>query len=348
MSKNITTTADYRDFIIDLKSRVQSAQIKAALKVNEEMVGLYWDIGREITERQKTSGWGDEVIENIARDLTRALGDIKGFSRANLYRMKRFYRYYGDQDEFVAQLVRQIPWGHNILLFQKLKDPADALWYAQKAIENGWARSTLQLQVESGLYERLATPAKIDNFSNRLPTPQSDLFRESLQDPYCFDFLNLGDEAAERDIERALVDHIVRFLLELGKGFAFVGKQYHLEVGGDAFYIDLLFYHLKLHRYVVIELKNGPFKPEYAGKLNFYLTALDREVKTEEDHPSIGLILCKDKNNIVAEYALQGMSQPIGVSEFQLTKAIPDDLKGSLPTIEEVENELGGEQGKKI
>lgn len=228
-----------------------------------------------------------------------------------------------------------------MLIITKVKETEKALWYVQKTLDNNWYRNVLGLQIENRLYERQATKPKIDNFAERLPAPNSDLARETLKDPYVFDFLDLGEEAVEREVEQALVDHITRFMLELGKGFAFVGKQYHLEVGGDDFYIDLVFYHLKLHCYVAIELKNGPFKPEYAGKLNFYLTALDEQVKMPEDNPSIGLILCKDRNNVVAEYALRDVGKPSGISRYELAGRLPEELNGSLPTIEEVEAEFG-------
>ena len=254
--------------------------------------------------------------------------------------MKRFYSLYSKLDEFVQQVVAQIPWGHNILIIQKIKDVKRALWYVQKTLENNWSRNVLALQIDSNLYERQAENIKNNNFSGKLPTPDSDLFRESLKDPYVFDFLSISDNAHEREIEQGLVEQVSKFLLELGKDFAFVGNQYHLEVGGDDFYIDLLMFHLKLNCYVVIELKNKPFKPEYAGKLNFYLTALDREVKTSKQDKSIGLILCRDKNKLVAQYALQGMSQPIGVSKFELTKELPSSFKDKLPTINQMESIL--------
>ena len=346
MTREIARTADYRDFIRSLKQKVQSAQLKAARTVNSQLIGMYWDIGKRIAEKQEAAGWGDAVIEQIARDLTRELDGVKGFSRANLYRMKRFFAFYGD-DENVAQLVRQIPWGHNIEIFQKVKDPAQALWYVRKTLENNWSRNVLAAQIDTRLFERQGGRTGIDNFGERLPAPKSDLARESLKDPYIFDFLGLGEDARERILEDALVDHLARFMLELGKGFAFVGRQYHLEVGEQDFYIDLLFYHLKLHCYVVIELKNGPFKPEYAGKLNFYLTAVDEEVKTPEDNPSIGLILCRDRDNVVAEYALRDLNKPIGVSRYELSSTLPDALKGSLPTLEEVEEGLADERREK-
>ena len=341
MSQDLIKTDEYRSLIADLKSRIQAAQIKAAVTVNNQLIELYWDIGRQIAEKQQASGWGDAVIEQIAQDLTRELGGLKGFSRRNLYFVRQFYGFYAGYSEFVQQLVSQIPWGHNILILQKIKDQDKALWYVQKTIENGWSRSVLDHQIASQLYERQADKPRIDNFTERLPAPQSDLAQETLKDPYVFDFLSIGEQAHERELETALVERITRFMLELGKGFAFVGRQYHLEVGGDDFYIDLLFYHLRLHCYVALELKTGPFKPEYTGKLNFYLTALDEQVKMKEDGPSIGLILCRNRNNIVAEYALRDVNKPIGISRYELSDKLPKELQASLPTVEEVEAELG-------
>jgi predicted nuclease of restriction endonuclease-like (RecB) superfamily len=343
MTREIAQTSDYRDFIRSLKQKVQSAQIKAARAVNTQLIELYWDLGKLITEKQQEAGWGDAVIDQVARDLTRELDGVKGFSRRNLYYMQRFYGFYQEQDEFVQQLVAQIPWGHNIEIFQKVKEPDKALWYVRKTLENNWSRNVLAHQLDSQLFERQGAKTGIDNFSECLPVPDSDLARESLKDPYVFDFLGLGEEARERALEDALIEHLTRFMLELGKGFAFVGRQYHLEVGEQDFYIDLLFYHLKLHCYVVIELKSGPFKPEYAGKLNFYLTAVDEQVKAPEDSPSIGLLLCRDRDNLVAEYALRDLNKPIGVSRYELSSTLPEGLKTSLPTLEEVEQGLSDE-----
>ncbi len=341
MSQNIIKTDDYRNLIADLKNRIQAAQIKAAVTVNTQLIALYWDIGKQIAEKQQASGWGDAVIEQIAGDLTRELGGLKGFSRSNLYNMRQWYGFYAAHGEKVQQLVGQIPWGHNILIINNIKNLDKALWYIRKTIENGWSRNVLAHQIDSQLYERQAEKLRIDNFTERLPAPQSDLARETLKDPYVFDFLSVGDEAHERELETALVERITRFMLELGKGFAFVRRQFHLEVGGEDFYIDLLFYHLRLHCYVAIELKTGPFKPEYTGKLNFYLTALDEQVKMKEDGPSIGLILCRDRNNIVAEYALRDVNKPIGISRYALAATLPEELRSSFPTVEEVEAELG-------
>ena len=341
MNQNIVATDDYRALITDLKTRIQEAQIKAVVAVNTQLITLYWDIGKLIAEKQRSSGWGDSVIEVVAKDLSREFQSMKGFSRRNLYRMKQLYGFYANLGEFVPQAVAQIPWGHNDLILQKIKEQDKALWYARKTVENGWSRQVLNHQIESELYERQAAKPTIDNFAERLPAPQSDLARETLKDPYLFDFLDVGEEAHERELETALVERITRFLLELGKGFAFVGRQYHLEVGGEDFYIDLLFYHLRLHCYVALELKTGPFKPEYAGKLNFYLTALDEQVKMAEDQRSIGLILCRDRNNLIAEYALRDLGKPIGIARYALAATLPEALKVNLPTVEEVEAELG-------
>ena len=342
MRHDLITTDDYRALIADLKTRIRAAQIKAAITVNPQLITLYWDIGKLIVEKQRASGWGDAVIDQIAGDLSREFKGMKGFSRSNLYTIRQWYSFYASVgDEFVQQLVGQIPWGHNILIISNIKNLDKALWYIRKTIENGWSRNVLAHQIDSRLYERQAEKPRIDNFTERLPAPQSDLARETLKDPYVFDFLSVGDEAHERELETALVERITRFMLELGKGFAFVGRQFHLEVGGEDFYIDLLFYHLRLHCYVAIELKTGPFKPEYTGKLNFYLTALDEQVKMKEDAPSIGLILCRDRNNIVAEYALRDVNKPIGISRYALAATLPEELRASFPTVEEVEAELG-------
>lgn len=293
-----------------------------------------------ITARQKESGWGDAVIDQIANDLTIELRGLRGFSRTNLYNIKQWYSFYSAHSEFVQQAVGQIPWSHNVLIIQKIKEHDKALWYASKTIENGWSRNVLGIQIENQLYERQAQKPKIDNFATHLPSPQSELVSEVLKDPYIFDFISAGADAKEREIETALVDKITHFMLELGKGFAFVGRQYHLEVGGEDFYLDLLFYHLRLRCYVAIELKAGQFKPEYAGKLNFYLTALDELVKMPQDNPSIGLILCKDRNNVIAEYSLRDIGKPIGISRYQLSEKLPDDLQANLPSAEEVEKML--------
>lgn len=327
----------YADWLADLKNRIHSAQQRAALAVNRELVLLYWQIGRDILGRQAEQGWGAKVIERLAHDLRTAFPDMKGFSRANLMYMRAFAEAWPDA-AIVQQSVGQLPWGHNLVLLARLKSSDARLAYAQRAVEHGWSRSILEMQIETRLLEREGRA--LTNFTERLPAANTDLARQSLKDPYLFDFLHLGKEADEREIETALVQHITRFLLELGAGFAFVGRQVHLEVGGDDFFIDLLFYHLKLRCYVVIELKADKFKPEHLGQLSFYLTAVDAQVKTEQDNPTIGLLLCKSKNKVVAEYALRETSQPLGIAEYKLLESLPAELQTGLPSIEQIENEF--------
>ncbi|MHC4887319.1 MAG: PDDEXK nuclease domain-containing protein [Planctomycetota bacterium] len=329
----------YADWLAELKSRIHSAQQRAALAVNRELIALYWQIGRDILARQAEQGWGAKVIERLANDLRIAFPDMKGFSRTNLLYMRSFAEAW-PEEAIVQQAVGQLPWGHNLLLLSKLKTAEERLAYAQKTLEHGWSRNVLVMQIESRLLEREGTA--VTNFEERLPQPQSDLARESLKDPYRFDFLGLAEEAQEREIENALVRHVTEFLLELGAGFAFVGKQVHLEVGGDDFFVDLLFYHLKLRCYVVIELKAGDFKPEHLGQLGFYLTAVDRQVKEEQDQPTIGLLLCKNRNKVVAEYALGDKTQPMGIAEYKLEESLPERLETNLPSIEQIERELQG------
>ncbi len=327
----------YVDWLKGVKERIRSAQQKAVLAANSELIALYWQIGRDILDRQSNQGWGAKVIDRLAGDLRREFPKMTGFSPRNLKYMRLFAETWTD-NQFVQRFVAQIPWGHNLEILTKLKSHEEREWYIKADIENGWSRPVLVHQIESGLYNRQGKA--ITNFDKQLPSAQSDLAQQTLKDPYIFDFLNIGKEAHERDIENALVEHITRFLLELGTGFAYVGRQVHLEVGGEDFYLDLLFYHLKLRCYVVIELKAVSFKPEYAGKLNFYLSAVDATMKHESDNPSIGLILCKDKNRLVAEYALKDISKPVGISEYRLIESIPEDLQGSLPSIEQIEAEL--------
>ena len=328
----------YADWLSDLKTRIHSAQQRAALAVNRELVLLYWQIGRDILARQASQGWGAKVIERLAHDLRAAFPDMKGFSRANLMYMRAFAEAWPDS-AIVQQAVGQLPWGHNLVLLSKLKEPQQRLAYARRAIEHGWSRNVLNIHIETCTVEREGKA--LTNFDLRLPAPSSDLAHQTLKDPYVFDFLGVSKEADEREIESALVHHISRFLLELGAGFAYVGRQVPLEVGGDDFFIDLLFYHLKLHCYVVVELKAGAFKPEHAGKLGFYLSAVDAQMKSEQDAPTIGLLLCKNKNRIVAEYALRDSNKPIGVAEYQLIESLPAELQTSLPSIEQIERELG-------
>lgn len=327
----------YADWFAGLKGRIHSAQQHATLSVNRELVLLYWQIGHEILARQTAQGWGAKVIDRLSADLRSAFPDMKGFSRANLMYMRAFAEAWPDAS-IVQQAVGQLPWGHNLVLLTRLKDTQQRLAYAQSAIAHGWSRNVLNLHIETRLLERTGTA--ITNFDASLPKPQSDLARESLKDPYRFDFLGLSREANEREIEAALIKHVTNFLLELGAGFAFVGRQVLLNVGGDEFYIDLLFYHLKLRCYVVIELKAGKFKPEHLGQLDFYLTAVDAQLKHPQDGPTIGLLLCSSKNKVVAEYALRNKAQPIGVAAYQLVESLPPELQGNLPSIEQIEREL--------
>ncbi len=327
----------YSEWLKDVKVRIISARQKAVLAVNSEMIVLYWQIGRDILVRQEMQGWGTKVVDRLSADLRREFPEMKGFSARNLKYMRLFAEIWLD-DQFVQQVVAQIPWGHNITLLTKVKGSVEREWYAHAVIKNGWSRSVLVHQIESKLYLRQGKA--VTNFARRLPEKQSELAQQTLKDPYMFDFLGIGDEAHERDIENSLVEHITKFLLELGAGFSYVGRQIHLEIGGEDFYLDLLFYHLKLRCYIVVELKAVAFKPEYAGKLNFYLSAVDATLKHESDNPSIGLILCKDKNRLVAEYALKDIAKPVGISEYRLIESIPEDLQGDLPTIEQIEAEL--------
>jgi len=326
---------EYLKWLDNLKSRIRTAQIKASLSANAELIELYWDIGKDIFEKQEIKGWGNSIVENLSKDLKLEFPNIKGFSRRNLFYMKKFYSFYKSDFEKVQQLVAQIPWGHNILIVSKSHNINEAVFYLTETLENNWSRDILDMQIGSDLYKRKGNA--ITNFSHSLPQPNSDLANQTLKDPYLFDFLTLKKDADEKSIEEQLTKHITHFLLELGKGFAFIGRQYHLEIGKKDYYIDLLFYHTKLRCYVVIELKANEFRAEYAGKLNFYLSAVDETLKSKDDNPTIGILLCKERNKIEAEYALRGMSQPIGIAEFQLSKAIPKSIKSELPTIEEIE-----------
>lgn len=350
------TSPEYKSWIIELKAKVRSSQIKAALAVNTALIEFYWDLGKMLSEKEAI--WGSKLVEHVAKELKIEFPDMQGLSRRNLFNAKKFFQYYDSKlvqqpvalieeqsalqskeaDIFVQQVVGQIPWGHNILIITKSKDIQEALFYIQKTKEHNWSRNVLALQIKSNLYERQGKA--ITNFTNTLPTPDSDLAQQTLKDPYIFDFLQLAEDYKERDIESQLIQHITRFLLELGKGFAFIGRQYRLELMDKEYFIDLLFYHIPMQCYVVVELKNGDFKPEYAGKLNFYLTLVDKTLKRPSEKPTIGILLCRDKNNIEVEYALQDIHKPMGVSGFEITEILPDDLKSSLPTIEEIEEEL--------
>ena len=330
---------EYLDLVQMVKQEIRQAQYKATLSVNKELIMLYHGIGRIINEHKS---WGNKFIENLAADIKLAFPEAKGYSVRNLKYMAKFAATYED-DEFVQQAVAQIPWGHTVVLLDKIPDGTIRNWYIEKTIENGWSRNVLVHQIESGLYQRQVIADKISNFENRLPAPQSELATQTMKDPYIFDFIPFKEDMLERDIEQALVKDVTKLLLELGTGFAFLGNQYHLNVGGDDFYIDLLFYNLNLRCYVVIELKTGEFKPDYAGQLNFYLSAVDGILKSEHDNPTIGLLLCKSKNNLVAEYALKDMSKPIGVSEYKVTSDLPENLSKQLPSIEDIQKHIANE-----
>lgn len=337
----------YVSLLGNLKNRIRKAQLKAAKAVNIVLVTLYWEIGDQILVQQNGSKWGSNFLATLSRDLQSAFPGMKGFSLSNLKRMRLFSETYPNFKKS-PQAVGQLPWGHISLLMERVKTKKSRDWYVNQTIENGWSRSVLEFHISQGLFKRQGTIGnKISNFVDKLPASQSDLANQSLKDPYIFDFLTIGEDANERDIEKELTKHITKFLLELGTGFSFVGSQVPIEVGGERFNIDMLFYHVKLRCYVVIELKARQFKPADAGQLNFYLTALDEKLKHQDDNPSIGILLCKSRNKIVAEYSLKKVSSPIGVSAYQFTKMMPKNLKTSLPTIEEIEAELTQDLKKK-
>jgi predicted nuclease of restriction endonuclease-like (RecB) superfamily len=328
---------NYAVVLADLKSKVRSAQLKAATSVNRALIALYLDIGRHLVEQH---AWGASVVERLARDLKAEFPEMEGFSRSNLFYMKKVFAAWSGTSEEVQQLAGQVPWWHHVLIVTRVETATAREFYLRQAVENGWSRAVLTVQIESRLHERQGQA--LTNFTRTLPKPTSDLAQQTLKDPYVFDFLTLGKAARERQLEQGLMDHVQRFLLEMGVGFAFVGRQVHLDVAGDDFYIDLLFYHLKLRCFVVIELKAVPFQPEFAGKLNFYLSAVDDMLRHPGDGPTIGLILCKSKSRVLVEYALRDIAKPMGVAEWQtrIVEALPDDLVGSLPTVEELEAEL--------
>jgi predicted nuclease of restriction endonuclease-like (RecB) superfamily len=369
----------YRNLLADIKTRVRQAQIRAALSANAEMLLLYWDIGRMIAARQQQEGWGAGVIPRLAADLKNELPEEKGFSETNIKRMVRFSEAYpllfpigprpvaqlpmpATPPEFgpravpqlpapadvvpdpastlsmVQRVVAQLSWAHNVILIQILKDLPTRLWYAQQALQQGWSRDTLTLQIKNRAHERHGTA--FTNFAATLPAPHSDLARQLLKDPYLFDFLTLQEPFHERELETGLLSHIQKFLLELGRGFAFVGRQYPLQVSDKEYYLDLLFYHLRLRCFVVVDLKKGDFKPEYAGKMNFYCSAVDDLLRHPNDTPTLGLILCQTKDRILAEYALRDIHKPIGVADYEFTRALPKELASSLPSIADIEAEL--------
>lgn len=328
---------DYADFLEDLKKRVSTSRYKAVRSVNKELVILYHHIGKEILQKQIHQGWGSKIIQNLSKDLSCAFPEMKGFSIANLHNMRRFAELYPDT-EFIQQVAGELPWYHHVVLMERVKEHETRYFYIQNAIQYGWSRAVMIHQIELGLHNRQGKA--VTNFKERLDSSTSDLANQTLKDPYIFDFLSLTKEAHEREMEKGLVAHIEKFLMELGAGFTFVGRQYHLKVSQKDYYIDLLFYHLKLRCLVAIELKAVEFEPEHAGKMNFYLSALDDLVKHPTDNPSIGIILCKTKDQVLAEYALRDTTKPIGLAEYNLTEALPESIKTALPTIEELEAEL--------
>ena len=375
-AKPAKTTAalppDYAPLLADIKARVQSARVKAGLAANRELLALYWDIGRLILDRQRREGWGTKVIDRLSQDLQRAFPGQQGFSPRNLKYMRAFAEAWPETvmvQQVGAQLaapkkpdsatvpaplaqsfatlppivqrsVAQLPWRHHTILLDKLSSAEIRLWYAAKAVEHGWSGEVLALQIEAGLHQRQGKA--VTNFKTTLPPAQSDLAQGITKDPYLFDFLTLRDDANERAVEDGLVAHVEKFLLELGAGFALVGRQAHLEVGDQDFYLDLLFYHLKLRCFVVVDLKAREFTPEAAGKMNFYLSAVDDRFRQPGDQPSIGLILCRSKNRVIAEYALRDMTKPIGVAGYvtKLVESLPKALKGAVPSVAELEKGL--------
>ncbi|MBP7965877.1 MAG: DUF1016 family protein [Burkholderiaceae bacterium] len=337
MTNEITRNPDYLQTLQAIKQRIQTARLRAVQAANAELLQLYWDIGHQLSTWQKERGWGAAVVEQMARDLQADNPGMKGFSRTSLFAMRQLFAFFSPRFEFVPQPVGQIPWGHVRTLLAKVKAVDTALLYAQACVEHGWSRTVLEWQIDQRFHDRIGK--SVSNFSQALPAPQSELAQQSLKDPYVFDFLTIAPQAVERDIENQLVAQITRFLLELGKGFAFLGRQYPLSVNSKDYFLDLLFYHTRLKCHVVVELKAGAFKPEYVGKLNFYLSAVDDLLRAPDDQPSIGLLLCKDKDKLDVEYALRDIHKPMGISSY-ITKDIPLAVQSQLPSVDEIEHEL--------
>ena len=343
--KDIINITDYKDWLQNLKRKIQQSQIKAAIQVNSELLRLYWQIGKDIVEKQTQAKWGDGFLQTLSADLCKEFPTMKGFSYRNLKSIRQWYLFYNQLDIIGKQLVSQlevslfsIPWGHHIMIMQRCKNTQEALFYVHKTIENHWSRSVLEHQIALNLYVRQGKA--ITNFQHQLPPAMSDLAQELTKDPYVFDFLSITENYTEKELQQYLEDNMTKFLLELGKGFCFYGKQVHINVGGDDFYIDLLFYNAHLHCYVVVELKTTKFKPEHIGQLKFYVTAVNKQLRTEGDTPTIGLLICKDKNNVIAEYTLEDIHNPIGVSSYKLFNELSKDYQSSLPSIEEIEKRL--------
>ena len=343
--KDIINITDYKDWLQNLKGKIQQSQIKAAIQVNSELLRLYWQIGKDIVEKQAQAKWGDGFLQTLSADLCKEFPTMKGFSYRNLKSIRQWYLFYSQLDIIGKQLVSQlevslfiIPWGHHIMIMQRCKNTQEALFYVHKTIENHWSRSVLEHQIALNLYVRQGKA--ITNFQHQLPPAMSDLAQELTKDPYVFDFLSITEKYTEKELQQYLEDNMTKFLLELGKGFCFYGKQVHINVGGDDFYIDLLFYNAHLHCYVVVELKTTKFKPEHIGQLKFYVTAVNKQLCNEGDTPTIGLLICKDKNNVIAEYTLEDIHNPIGVSSYKLFDELSKDYQSSLPSIEEIEKRL--------
>jgi predicted nuclease of restriction endonuclease-like (RecB) superfamily len=335
---------EYAQVLLDIKQRIGQAQIRAIAKVNNELLHLYWSIGQILYEKQKTNHWGAKAVEKLSEDVQKEFPGLEGFSPRNIFRMQAFYKTYElltQPASVITDLpIFNIPWFHNVVLIQKLKLNEERLWYAQKTLENGWSRTILEIQIESDLYNRQGKA--ITNFKYVLPDLDSDLAQQSFKDPYIWDFLTLREKYVEKELEDGLTQHIQNFLLELGQGFAFIGRQYHMVVGTKDLYIDMLFYHLDLRCFIVVELKAQEFDARDVGQINLYLSAVDNLLKRPDDKPTIGLLLCKSKDNIMVEYALQDFNKPIGVASYttQLVDSLPKEFKGKLPTIAEIEAEL--------
>ncbi|HAT1775839.1 DUF1016 domain-containing protein [Legionella pneumophila] len=342
--QNIAHNIEYKKWITDLRSKLKQAQLKAAVTVNQQLLMFYWDLGTDIIEKQKITAWGEGLLKQLSQDLMSEFPDMKGFSERNLRLIRQWAQFWiessSNWQQAVAELT-QIPWGHNQVIINKCKNAAEGLYYIRNTKEYGWSRSVLTHQIESNLWQREGKA--LSNFTKALTSPQSDLAHQTLKDPYIFDFLRLTKGYDERDLEQGLIEHITQFLLELGAGFAYIGRQVPLQVGEREFFIDLLFYHTRLHCYLVVELKNVDFEPEHVGKLNFYIKAVDAQLRRQGDEPTIGLLLCKSHDKLVVEYALSDVNKPIGVSEYQITQSLPEELKSSLPTVEEIEAEFGGD-----
>ena len=334
MENALQTPAGYAELLQELKTRIRAAQVRAAFAVSRELILLYWSIGREILTRQDAQGWGAKIVERLAHDLQAEFPGVEGFSARSLKYMRAFAAAWSDEP-IVQQLAAQLPWGHHMVLLDRLKTPVEREWYLRAAVEYGWSRNILVLQIKSALHEREGKA--LTNFQRTLPPPGSDLAEQILKDPYNFDFLTLADSFQERELERGLLIHLRDLILELGRGFAFVGSQVPITVGDETFYIDLLFYHLRLHSYFVIELKTKRFKPEYAGKLNFYLSAADDLIRTPQDGPTLGLLLCEGRTSAVVEYALRDVNKPIGISTYRVTRELPSPVRDELPTVEDLQ-----------